>query len=187
MRECSTISSECNINIYIGFGPKKFLDNMIYSMGEISGFKDGMPEETEDVKPEEVTEDFLGEIRKLRKRRSDIEDDEGMDEDSEEDESDGKDIFKSLFGMDFEEWEKDSKNKKHDVLVYASLFKGDKKDKSYQTQFTQNIINYSSTSDMRVDKKDYQHGVSTTYKQVSAYCMKRGRTRGRAMRSVTGK
>ncbi|MBN2042885.1 MAG: hypothetical protein JW754_03700 [Candidatus Aenigmarchaeota archaeon] len=159
---------------------------MIYSMGEISGFKDGISEEIEDVKPEEVTEDFLGEIRKLRKRKEETEkeDREENDEEREEKESGEKDLFKSIFGMDFEEWDRKSKDKKHDVLVYGNLFKNTKSDKSYQTQFTQNIMNYSSTSDMRADKNNYQHGVSTTYKQVSAYCMKRGRTRGMSMRGV---
>ncbi len=153
---------------------------MIYAMGEASGFRDGISEETEDVRPEETVEDFLGEIRRIRKRK---ESEEGEEESADEAEREEEDIFKSIFGVGFDEWQKRGAKSSHGTTVYGKPVEK-KKDKSYQTEFTQNIMNYSRSTDMRADKKEYQHGVSTTYKQVSAYCLKRGRTRGRAMRGV---
>lgn len=82
-------------------------------------------------------------------------------------------LFKSFFGVSPKNW------KGFKVLAYV-VFKPEK-EKSYETEFTQNLTSFSKTEDMRPDKKNYQHGVSNTYKQVSGYVIKRGRN----IRNVT--
>jgi hypothetical protein len=78
--------------------------------------------------------------------------------------------FRMLMGMDLT---KDPGSYGKEGIAYS--FKTNKKEKSYNSTFDPNITNYSNSKEMSITESKYEHGVSTTYKKVSMYMLKRGR------------
>jgi len=83
--------------------------------------------------------------------------------------------LKSLFGVELGKWEEKAKEATREALVYSGLSGKKSQERSYQTEFSQRITNYSSTEDMDAASKGSYNGKGGSYSMISIYLFKKGR------------
>jgi hypothetical protein len=103
---------------------------------------------------------------------------EAKDSDNEKEEKSAGSSFmklKSLFGVELGKWEEKAKEATREALVYSGLSGKKSQERSYQTEFSQRITNYSSTEDMDVANKGSYNGKGGSYSMVGIYLLRKGR------------